>query len=149
MANAIEDLEYDTDEMYAAGVEFLRSIAKVYGAERAHQVWEAMGPAIGDEVKFEVFTRMLTGTNSTRYVTVHGPIDFDYRLPTGTEKVKSIKAIRKISGLGLKEAKNFIEELSGPNAKLRSRLEVTPGNQYTNIIRAWKQEMRSNNIEVS
>lgn len=78
-------------------VRLLESMSTLYGAERAMEMWSAMGREIGDEVKAQVFMTMLTGHGGTRVRVRRGNC---------ARTVEAIKSIRKYSGLGLKEAKD-------------------------------------------
>lgn len=85
------------DEVIFDGIRFLESLTRCYGPEKGMEVWEAMGKAVGDEIKGKVFFSMLTGESSNRV-----------RIQRGTciQAVSAIKAIRMGTGLGLKDAKD-------------------------------------------
>ena len=85
------------DEVVFDGIRFLESLTRYYGPEKGMEVWEAMGQAVGDEIKGKVFFSMLTGESSNRV-----------RIQAGTcnQAVAAIKAIRTATGYGLKEAKD-------------------------------------------
>lgn len=85
------------DNVVFDGIRFLESLTRYYGAERGMEIWEAMGPAMGQDVKGQVFFGMLTGESSNRMRVSRG---------TCTEAVAAIKAIRLATGMGLKEAKD-------------------------------------------
>lgn len=82
------------------GLNFLESMNRVYGAERAHELWLGMKDAMGREVQMEIFNAMLKGDtgNTIRFRVI----------PSNTyHAVNTIKAIREYTGLGLKEAKDI------------------------------------------
>lgn len=85
------------EEVVFDGIRFLESLTRHYGPEKGIEVWEAMGHAVGDDIKGKVFFSMLTGESSNRV-----------RIQAGncTEAVAAIKAIRVGTGYGLKEAKD-------------------------------------------
>ncbi len=143
-----EEQDWDLEEMYSQGVEFLRTVIAVHGAERAHEVWESMGTAMGDDVKFAVFTRMLTSEGSQRYVTVAGPFNFatNDNGNVGVSKVAAIKAVRAYSGYGLKEAKKFVEAAAGNNV---SRLKASSANDGAAARREALTAMREAGLKVS
>ena len=87
----------ELDEVIFDGIRFLESLTRYYGAEKGMEVWEAMGKAVGDDIKGKVFFSMLTGESSNRVRVQAG---------TCTEAVSAIKAIRMGTGYGLKEAKD-------------------------------------------
>ena len=82
------------------GVRFLESITLHYGPEKGMQVWEAMGEAMGREVKGKVFFAMMTGTTSGRVSVAAGTAITSNAVPV-------IKCIRNYTGMGLKEAKDL------------------------------------------
>jgi ribosomal protein L7/L12 len=85
------------DEVVFDGIRFLESLTRCYGPEKGMEVWEAMGHAVGDEIKGKVFFSMLTGESSNRVRVQKG---------TCNQAVAAIKAIRIGTGLGLKDAKD-------------------------------------------
>jgi ribosomal protein L7/L12 len=94
----------DNEDLVFAGVEFIREVTRAYGPERGQAIFEALGPAMGADVKGAVFLAMLTGEFETLNVKFSLPIGFGtYR------KVEAIKAIRSANGMGLKEAKDLAE----------------------------------------
>ena len=86
------------------GVRFLQSLTEHYGSERGMEVWEAMGQAMGKEVKGRVFFAMLTGESSGR---VRFRVDTSGYNPNA---VSCIKAIRMATNFGLKEAKDLYDD---------------------------------------
>lgn len=98
----------DIDILVSDGLRFLRSITDYYGHERGMEVWEAMGEAMGKEVKGKVFFAMLTGKTPNR-VTFRRPPNMkvaSFGSSSGIPVVQVIKLIREYTGLGLKEAKD-------------------------------------------
>jgi len=85
------------DEVVFDGIRFLESLTRHYGPEKGMEVWEAMGHAVGDEIKGKVFFSMLTGESSNRVRIQKGKCH---------QAVAAIKAIRMGTGLGLKDAKD-------------------------------------------
>jgi len=73
-------------------VDLISAMEEKFGVSAAAPVAVAAGPAAGDEAVAEVQT------------------EFDVVLVSfGTSKVPVIKAVREITGLGLKEAKDLVE----------------------------------------
>jgi len=101
-------IDENRDELYDAlitdSIRFLESLGNYYGAERAMEVWQALGPTVGDDVKGQVFMTMLSGNNHSmtirlnRSPTMLNPVG--YAVPV-------IKTIRAATGIGLKEAKDL------------------------------------------
>ena len=82
------------------GIRFLESLTKYYGPEKGMEVWNAMGEAMGKEVKGKVFFAMLTGETG-------GRVRFRADQAEHGNAVAVIKTIRTYTGLGLKEAKDL------------------------------------------
>lgn len=82
------------------GIQFLESLSRIYGPERAHEVWLSMKDAMGREVQMDIFSAMLKGD-------IGGRINFRVVNSNSAEAVNTIKVIREYSGCGLKEAKDL------------------------------------------
>lgn len=95
------------------GIRFLQGLNEYYGVDRAMEVWSAMGPAMGDDVKGQVFMSMLSGNTATLRIQLSRP-SVMYSTPSpGSIAVPVIKAIRAATGMGLKEAKDKWDETAG------------------------------------
>jgi ribosomal protein L7/L12 len=90
------------------GIRFLQSINEFYGVDRAMEVWSALGPAMGDDVKGQVFMSMLSGNTAVMRLQLSRTSNL-YNNGSGVA-VPVIKAIRAATGLGLKEAKDKWDE---------------------------------------
>lgn len=88
------------DFVVADGVRFLESLGRAFGAERAMEMWEEMGQAIGPDIRAQVFMAMLTGSGGTG-------TRVRVRRGACTQAVPAIKSIRTATGFGLKEAKDI------------------------------------------
>ena len=91
------------DRVITDGVHFLQSITEHYGAERGMELWEALGPVMGKDIKGRVFFAMLTGQHV-------GRVQFMVDTQPGSynpNAVACIKAIRAATDWGLKEAKDI------------------------------------------
>ena len=103
-------MEENRDELYDTlindSIRFLESLGHYYGAERAMEVWQALGPTVGDDVKGQVFMTMLSGNNHSMKLHLSRPA-MPYSGPMHTIAVPVIKTIRAATGLGLKEAKDL------------------------------------------
>lgn len=98
------------DQVVSDAILFLRSLTDHYGPDRGMDVWNAMGEAMGKELKGKVFFSMLTNNAPGR---VKFSID---AAPTASapssympNAVSCIKAIRAAAGVGLKEAKDHYD----------------------------------------
>jgi hypothetical protein len=92
------------------GIRFLQSLNEFYGVDRAMEVWSALGPAMGDDVKGQVFMSMLSGNTAVMRLQLSRPSPMYSNPSPGSIAVPVIKAIRAATGLGLKEAKDKWDE---------------------------------------
>jgi hypothetical protein len=72
------------------------------------ELWDTIATTLDPDVKGQIFFSMLTGESGSR-ITIR---DYD-RAPQGGNKVAIIKAIREVTGLGLKDAKDQADILMG------------------------------------
>jgi ribosomal protein L7/L12 len=77
------------------------------------EVWNAMGEAMGKEIKGQVFFKMLTGETGTIVRFTAG------QAHDNGNAVPVIKAIRVATGLGLKEAKDMWDESKIKSVSIR------------------------------
>lgn len=96
------------DEIISSGIYFLRSITLAYGSETGMELWDTIATTLDPDIKGAIFFSMLTGESGSR-ITIR---DYD-RAPHGGNKVAIIKAIREVTGLGLKDAKDQADILMG------------------------------------
>jgi ribosomal protein L7/L12 len=95
-----------TDEfrdLISDGLNFLESMNRVYGADRAHELWLGMKDAMGRDVQMEIFNAMLKGDTGNT-------IRFRVLPSMAHMAVNTIKAIREYTGCGLKEAKDLWDQ---------------------------------------
>ena len=96
------------DEIISSGISFLRSITLAYGSETGMELWDTIATTLDPDIKGQIFFAMLTGESGSR-ITIR---DYDHA-PQGGNKVAIIKAIREVTGLGLKDAKDQADILMG------------------------------------
>lgn len=96
-------------EIIQTGLQFMKSITEAYGAEEGMKLWEGIASTLDPDIKAQIFFAMITGEYTTQIVL---PAQ---RTPN---KVGAIKAIRTVTGLGLKEAKDLSDELEYKSVKL-------------------------------
>lgn len=101
------DIEVNEDVVFA-GIEFIREVTRVYGPERGQAIFEALGHAMGEDVKGAVFFSMLTSEFVSLNVKFRAPSSYGPGT-CGYRKVEVIKAMRAAADLGLKEAKDLVE----------------------------------------
>lgn len=93
------------------GVQFLKSLASYYGPEKGMELWEEMGKLIGKEIKGKIFFAMITGS-------IGGCIYFKLE---NADYVATIKLVREYGNLGLKEAKDLVDQSKIKETKLEVR----------------------------
>jgi hypothetical protein len=98
------DLSGDNHPLVNSAVHFLRCLTETYGAEAGMKLWENFNQGLDPEIKGQVFFAMITGTYEGRIV-ITGATGMTHN------KVPAIKAVRAATGLGLKEAKDLIDNL--------------------------------------
>ena len=96
------------DEIISSGISFLRSITLAYGSETGMELWDTIATTLDPDIKGAIFFSMLTGESGSR-ITIR---DYDHA-SNGGNKVAIIKAIREVTGLGLKDAKDQADILMG------------------------------------
>jgi hypothetical protein len=89
------------EEIINDGIHFMRTITECYGAEEGMKLWDQIVSVLDPCIKGDIFFAMLTGSHG-RLLKVSGVV---------TNRVQAIKAIRTVSGLGLKEAKDRSDEM--------------------------------------
>jgi ribosomal protein L7/L12 len=114
IGNLVSVSEYEQRVTMAAdkvkkNTDVLASLNEYYGVDRAMEVWSALGPVMGDEVKGQVFMSMLSGNTDTMRLQLSRSV-VPYTGHTHNIAVPVIKAIRAATGMGLKEAKDKWDE---------------------------------------
>lgn len=97
------------------GIRFLESLINHYGADKGMEVWEAMGEAVGNEVKGRIFFAMVSNNFTSRVKFRSGNA-----IPEGNA-VAVIKTIRAYTGYGLKEAKDVWDNSKGGIAEVQGK----------------------------
>jgi len=100
------------------GIRFVESLTTHFGPEKGMEVWEAMGNALGRDIKGRVFFAMMTGGTS-------GRIKFAAGTAVQSNAVPVIKCIRSYTGFGLKEAKDLWDASKMQTTEIR----VSPDRQ--------------------
>ena len=86
-------------EVVQSGISFMRAITLAFGTETGLELWDTIASTLDPDVKGAIFFSMLTGEDGDR-ITIRGTQG------NGSNKVAVIKAIRSVTGLGLKDAKD-------------------------------------------
>lgn len=84
---------------------FIRCLCEAYGSERGMAVWEHIREGLGDRMAADIFLGMLMGSD-----------EVEVRSVVPMRKIEAIKEVRGLTGMGLKDAKDFVErvEFQGP-----------------------------------
>lgn len=90
-------------DIIQSGINFMRSITEAYGTDEGMKLWDGIASVLDPDVKGQIFFAMLTGE-------FNGVITIS-SFQRGSNRIGMIKAIRVVSGLGLKEAKDLSDEL--------------------------------------
>ena len=106
------------DTIVVSGLQFMRSITEAYGADHGMQLWDTISDTLGNNLKGEIFFRLLTGDGSTKITVLFS------RSKPSNEFIAYIKAVRSYTGWGLKEAKDFCDLTeSGKQMSMPVKLE--------------------------
>lgn len=97
------------------GIRFLESLIDHYGADKGMEVWEAMGDAVGNEVKGRIFFAMVSNNFTTRVKFRAGDAE------AAGNSVSVIKTIRAYTGYGLKEAKDVWDLSKGSISEVQGK----------------------------
>jgi ribosomal protein L7/L12 len=96
--------ETQREELMVHGMNLMRTVAEIYGPEQGMELWDVIATQVGQDFKGACFFNMLTGQFQG---------DIHVSKVNENKYVESIKAIRTVSGYGLKEAKDFCDEVRG------------------------------------
>ena len=94
-----------------SGISFVRSVTEAYGTEEGMALWERMSEVLGPEIKGEIFFAMITGEYQDG-IDIKWNVAYSDQSYKQTWRVPMIKAIRTITGFGLKEAKDLNDKLT-------------------------------------
>lgn len=108
-------------------IRFVESLTTHFGPEKGMAVWDAMGDAVGREIKARVFFALMSGGVSGRVKMAAG-------LAVQMNAVPVIKCIRNYTGMGLKEAKDLWDE---------SKLTIVDINVAPDRQRDFARELRN------
>jgi len=100
--------ENQTDRIVGAGIELMAAITEAYGPEDGLKTWDQLADVLGEDIKHAIFLSMLMGRTSGVAII---PGHKGYRNSPGAKYVEFIKIIRRHTGMGLKEAKDYCDEI--------------------------------------
>jgi hypothetical protein len=119
-----EEKEFGAN-LVRSGIDFLAALGEHYGNDRAMELWDGIRSTVGEDLAGAIFMAMLTG-EVTRTVLVK------LVQPDINMKIDAIKQVRSVTGMGLKEAKDFVEAVcfTGPQ-----RLTLMDGVKINEFVR--------------
>ena len=130
----MEDVAYKPNmDVVRSARYFIKSLCETYGHDRGMAVWDQIRAVLGDQAASDIFLGMLTQEYHTVSITRIGPY-----------KIEAIKLVRHITGYGLKEAKDFVEDVSDRGQVKTLDLSSLAPEQ----VNAWIQDMRRVGCEI-
>lgn len=120
-------MKFSADLIYSA-VNFMQMANRELG-DIADEKVEAMFDAFDPALRRQILMHMIKGD-------ITGPIQVRYNKSTVLpNKIQAIKAVRAISGMGLKEAKDFVETAeAGGIAIMNGSFDVKQRRQFANEL---------------
>lgn len=120
------------EHIISSGLELMNAITSAFGPNEGITTWEKVSDAMGETFKHELFMAMLQGRMS-------GGISLRWRNigNTGKQYVQFIKSIRNLTGWGLKEAKDFADELY--TSGIVKILKITEGRNRSDAIKLFRE----------
>lgn len=109
-------------QIMETGFEFLQSLVQAYGDDRANDVWEAVTDAIDPNIRHEMLIEMLKSVNVGRSIIVEKVNESAMTHSPNSGLIESIKALRIVTGFGLKEAKDFVCDVRDNNRPLSATI---------------------------
>ncbi len=117
-------MKFSSELIYSA-VNFVQIANKELGNiadEKIEAMFDAFDPALRKQILMHMIKGDITGPISIRF-------DHSAKMPN---KIQAIKAVRWISGMGLKEAKEFVEEAeAGKVATIVGNFDVKQRRQFS------------------
>ena len=104
---------------------FIQSLCQVYGSKEGLAVWDKIRNSLSEEMASDIFLGMLLGTGDVEVVSI------------GTHKIEAIKEVRAFTGMGLKDAKDFVEAVLDHGPKI-----IDCSNRENDDINAFVEAMR-------
>lgn len=102
----------ERNSIISSGLNFMRTITEVYGADEGMRLWETIADTLDPNLKGEIFFAMVAGTHDDTIV-LRGVNHVNL------DRVRCIKEVRNWTGFGLKEAKDACDSVySGATVRL-------------------------------
>jgi len=110
---------YTKEHLIVEAIAFMQAVIAEYGAEKGEEMWDTIVLTLDPSLKRQILMKMITGDFAGRII-IRG-----YR--GECRKVPAIKAVRNITGLGLKEAKDLVDRAYGPGNHGGQPTEIAVG----------------------
>jgi ribosomal protein L7/L12 len=124
----MDDLVYKPDmDVVRSARYFIKALCEKYGHTKGMEVWDRIREVLGDQAAGDIFLGMLTQQYSQ--VTVS---------KIGSYKIDAIKLVREITDYGLKDAKDFVEDISDRGMTLT--LDLSGKDEA--FVERWLRDMR-------
>jgi hypothetical protein len=120
------------NDLLESGMMFMKSITEAYGADTGMQLWDTIASTLDPEIKGQIFFRMLT-SGGPNHITL-----MSSQARSLGQFIAFIKAIRMVTGMGLKEAKDVCDLVeAGKQQKIRL-LPTTDKNAFKRELMTMK-----------
>lgn len=124
----MDDLTYTPNmDVVRSARYFIKSLCETYGHNKGMEVWDRIREVLGDRAASDIFLGMLTQQYGSVTVT-----------NIGNYKIEAIKLVRQITGVGLKEAKDFVEDIADRGETKTLDLSNLP----EDAVQSWIVEMK-------
>jgi len=110
---------YTKEHLIVEAIAFMQAVIAEYGPEKGEEMWDTIVLTLDPSLKRQILMKMITGDFAGRII-IRG-----YR--GECRKVPAIKAVRNITGLGLKEAKDLVDRAYGPGNQGGQPTEIEVG----------------------
>ena len=110
-------------DVIQSGINFMRSITEAFGSDEGIKLWDTIAETLDPDIKGQIFFALLTGEYNG-IVTLTGSA-------AAANKIALIKAVRLVTGMGLKEAKDVCDGLWEGKPQ---KLQINPKNR-NNVLR--------------
>jgi hypothetical protein len=127
------DFEYKPDlRVMHAARSFIRTLCKAYGNEKGMKAWDNIRNSVGEQIASDIFFGMLSG-HGDRLIVSYDPT----KAPVyGSYKIEAIKEIRGLTGMGLKESKDFVEDSMAGRPQPIDMVNIDDPERVTTFIEA-------------
>jgi len=87
-------------KVVSAARALIKSLSEVYGSSEGLAVWDKIRSHLSEQMASDIFLGMLMGPSQLTIIRI------------GHYKIEAIKEVRAFTGMGLKEAKDFVEAIA-------------------------------------